>query len=91
MDPIIVKYSKYIVKWLYIIHNVKYILSPGTFTYIFYGRLLFLHFQKKRPIRWLSPEAIKLNHIRESDIWSLGVLLWEITNHGNKIFQKQNM
>ncbi|KAK2144579.1 hypothetical protein LSH36_745g01022 [Paralvinella palmiformis] len=35
-----------------------------------------------RPIRWLSPEAIKLNHIKESDIWSFGVLLWEITSGG---------
>ncbi|KAK2150983.1 hypothetical protein LSH36_380g02002 [Paralvinella palmiformis] len=34
------------------------------------------------PIRWLSPEAIKLNHMKESDIWSFGVFLWEITNGG---------
>ncbi|KAK2139497.1 hypothetical protein LSH36_1735g00061 [Paralvinella palmiformis] len=38
-----------------------------------------------RPIRRLSPEAIKLNHIKESYIWSFGVLLWEITSGGNYV------
>ncbi|KAK2139567.1 hypothetical protein LSH36_1714g00008 [Paralvinella palmiformis] len=35
-----------------------------------------------RPIQWLAPEAIKLSHVIESDIWSLGLLMWEIFNAG---------
>ncbi|KAK2139078.1 hypothetical protein LSH36_2049g00039 [Paralvinella palmiformis] len=39
-----------------------------------------------RPIQWLAPEAIKLSHVIESDIWSLGLLMWEIFNAGKLPF-----
>ncbi len=38
--------------------------------------------QLARPIRWLAPEAIELNHTTQSDVWALGVLIWEIFNPG---------
>ncbi|KAK2140211.1 hypothetical protein LSH36_1437g00034 [Paralvinella palmiformis] len=39
-----------------------------------------------RPIQWLAPEAIKLNHVIQSDIWSIGLLMWEIFNAGKLPF-----
>ncbi len=35
------------------------------------------------PIEWMAPEALKYNKIsKKSDIWSYGVLLWEIYSNG---------
>ena len=35
------------------------------------------------PFKWMSPEALRCNRIsKESDIWSYGVLLWEIFTYG---------
>ncbi|KAK2142458.1 hypothetical protein LSH36_951g00001 [Paralvinella palmiformis] len=41
-----------------------------------------------RPIQWLSPEAIRLKHTYPSDIWSFGIVMWEIFSPGQEPFQE---
>lgn len=43
------------------------------------------------PIRWMSPEAIMFGRFTvESDIWSFGVVLWEIYSYGLQPFYGYN-
>ncbi|CAF2137619.1 unnamed protein product [Rotaria magnacalcarata] len=38
---------------------------------------------RRLPIRWLSPESIESSkYTIQSDVWSFGVLLWELMNRG---------
>ncbi|CAJ0574630.1 unnamed protein product, partial [Mesorhabditis spiculigera] len=38
------------------------------------------------PIRWMAPEALQKNrtYSKKSDVWSLGVMIWETFNNGIK-------
>lgn len=41
-------------------------------------------FQRPRPTRWLPPESLfTFKHSIQSDVWSFGVVLWEIVTLGN--------
>eukprot|EP00730_Choanoeca_flexa_P001253 TRINITY_DN10552_c0_g1_i2.p1 TRINITY_DN10552_c0_g1~~TRINITY_DN10552_c0_g1_i2.p1 ORF type:complete len:938 (+),score=136.95 TRINITY_DN10552_c0_g1_i2:34-2847(+) len=42
------------------------------------------------PFRWLAPEALlKQSFSQASDVWSFGVLLWEVLHHGQQPFEGQ--
>lgn len=40
-------------------------------------------FQARLPVKWMSPESIfECVYTFESDVWSYGILLWEIFSLG---------
>lgn len=45
-----------------------------------------LFFQARLPVKWMSPESIfECVYTFESDVWSYGILLWEIFSLGASI------
>ncbi|XP_071498187.1 tyrosine-protein kinase FRK-like [Diadema antillarum] len=46
----------------------------------------------KKPTRWMSPEGLQnKNWSVESDVWSYGILLWEIVTLGARPYPKMTM
>ena len=45
----------------------------------------------KVPVRWTAPEAIKFrSYSTSSDVWSFGILLWEIMSFADKPYEDWN-
>ncbi|GMR49208.1 hypothetical protein PMAYCL1PPCAC_19403, partial [Pristionchus mayeri] len=47
--------------------------------------------KNKVPIRWLAPETLRTaSYLKKTDVWSWGVLVWEIFNNGLEPYQGMN-
>lgn len=57
---------------------------------MFYALIIYVHvilYSKggKIPIRWTSPEAIAYRKFTSaSDVWSYGIVLWEVMSYGER-------
>ncbi|XP_071503374.1 uncharacterized protein [Diadema antillarum] len=57
-----------------------------------YGMTSFTSPSERKPTRWMSPEGMKnINWTLEGDVWSYGILLWEIVTLGARPYPKMTM
>ena len=51
-----------------------------------------LCFQGKVPVRWMAPESIEDNIFTiKTDVWSFGIVLWELVTMGKLIVDNHNV
>lgn len=75
-----------ILSYYIILHPLSYQVSKKT-TADLWDCNCMLIFQIEQDFRWMAPEQLKhKEHTKMSDVWSFGVLMWEIVNYGNEPF-----
>lgn len=66
-------------------HKKKHFQEKVSCHIVIYCKLPYIHFtfQARLPVKWMSPESIfECVYTFESDVWSYGILLWEIFSLG---------
>ena len=63
--------------------NIIKISNLGIGSYKYPSDYSWVHGSALLPVRWMAPEALNiLQFSHEADVWSYGVLLWELYTHG---------
>ena len=71
-------YSPYCIKMRRFGSSVYHIYMANLFLYQIGG-------SRMLPVRWMAPESVKYGRFTsESDVWSFGVVLWEIFSWGKQ-------
>ncbi|XP_031565408.1 tyrosine-protein kinase transmembrane receptor ROR2-like [Actinia tenebrosa] len=71
--------------------NIVKISNLGIGSYRYPSDYSWVHGSALLPVRWMAPEALNSLHCtHESDVWSYGVLLWEIYSYGSQPYSGQN-
>lgn len=64
-------------------HYQGKVLKFKSIFFTLFSRFVLFCFQARLPVKWMSPESIfECVYTFESDVWSYGILLWEIFSLG---------
>ena len=67
-----------------ILLNIRISHPNGHITIVVICVDLYIILQRKLPLRWMAPESMyDCIYNVSTDVWSLGVVLWEILTLGN--------
>jgi serine/threonine protein kinase len=71
--------------------NIVKISNLGIGSYKYPSDYSWVHGSSLLPVRWMAPEALNSLHCSHgSDVWSYGVLLWEIYSYGSQPYAGRN-